>query len=74
MTTKNVFQSDALKQPFDQMVTNAMASQIKLDSTSFNFERDRLRDVLLQGAQAASSGFADEAYFTALRSSINPVV
>lgn len=34
-------------------------------------EHDQLRSLLLQGAQSAPSGFADEAYFAVLRSGIN---
>lgn len=47
---------------------------VKRDSTCCNYERERLRDVLLQGAQSAPSGLADEAYFASLRSSIKPIV
>jgi hypothetical protein len=38
-----------------------------------NQERDLLRNLLVQGAQSAPTGLADEAYFASLRSRINSV-
>lgn len=71
MITTNISQADALKQPFYQMVTKMMVSPVKLDSMCRNYDLGRLRNLLLQGAQSAPSGLADEAYFASLRSDIN---
>lgn len=71
MTSTNISQSKALKRPVDQIVTNAMVSSEKRDASSLNYERDCLRNLLLQGAQSDPTGLADKAYFASLRSGIS---
>ncbi|MDD4911459.1 MAG: type II toxin-antitoxin system ParD family antitoxin [Sideroxydans sp.] len=69
----NISLPDSLKQFVDQQVTTAgygTSSEYVRELIRHDQERTQLRNLLLQGAQSASTGLADEQYFADLRSSI----
>lgn len=69
----NISLPDSLKQFVDQQVTTAgygTSSEYVRELIRHDQERTQLRNLLLQGAQSASTGLADEQYFVDLRSSI----
>lgn len=73
MSTMNISLPDSLKQFVDQQVTTAgygTSSEYVRELIRHDQERTQLRNLLLQGAQSASTGLADEQYFADLRSSI----
>ncbi len=73
MSTMNISLPDSLKQFVDQQVTTAgygTSSEYVRELIRHDQERTQLRNLLLQGAQSASTGLADEQYFVDLRSSI----
>lgn len=73
MTTMNISLPDTLKQFVDQQVATAgygTSSEYVRELIRRDQERSKLRNLLLEGAQSASSGFADEKYFSGLRSGI----
>lgn len=74
MTTMNISLPDTLKQFVDQQVTTAgygSSGEYVRDLIRRDQDRSQLRNLLLQGAQSAPSGLADDAYFATLRSGIN---
>lgn len=73
MSTMNISLPDSLKQFVDQQVSTAgygTSSEYVRELIRHDQERSQLRNLLLQGAQSASTGFADEQYFADLRSNI----
>ena len=73
MTTMNISLPDTLKQFVDTQVATAgygTSSEYVRQLIRRDQEREQLRNVLLQGAQSAPSGLADDAYFASLRSGI----
>lgn len=73
MSTMNISLPDSLKQFADQQVTTAgydTSSEYVRELIRHDQERTQLRNLLLQGAQSASTGLADEHYFADLRSGI----
>lgn len=73
MSTMNISLPDSLKQFVDQQVTTAgygTSSEYVRELIRHDQERTQLRNLLLQGAQSASTGLADEQYFADLRSNI----
>ena len=73
MTTMNISLPDTLKQFVDTQVATAgygTSSEYVRQLIRRDQEREQLRTVLLQGAQSAPSGLADDAYFASLRSGI----
>ncbi|MDD3799882.1 MAG: type II toxin-antitoxin system ParD family antitoxin [Novosphingobium sp.] len=74
MTTMNISLPEALKQFVDQQVAAAgygTASEYVRELIRRDQDRARLRDLLLQGAQAPTTGAADEKYFEKLRADID---
>jgi len=74
MTTMNISLPDTLKQFVDTQVATAgygTSSEYVRQLIRRDQEREQLRGLLLQGAQSAPSGLADDAYFAELRSGIN---
>jgi antitoxin ParD1/3/4 len=74
MTTMNISLPDALKQFVDLQVATAgygTSSEYVRQLIRRDQERDQLRSLLLQGAQSAPTGLADDAYFAELLSGIN---
>jgi antitoxin ParD1/3/4 len=74
MTTMNISLPDTLKQFVDLQVATAgygTSSEYVRQLIRRDQERDQLRSLLLQGAQSAPTGLADESYFASLRSGIN---
>ncbi len=74
MTTMNISLPDSLKQFVDTQVATAgygTSSEYVRQLIRRDQEREQLRGLLLQGAQSAPSGLADDAYFAGLRSGIN---
>jgi antitoxin ParD1/3/4 len=70
MATMNVSLPDSLKAFVDDQVTNAgygTSSEYIRELLRREQDRLRLREILLEGAQARLSGSADEAYFASLR-------
>lgn len=73
MTTMNISLPDALKEFVDRQVAGAgygTASEYVRELIRRDQDRARLRDLLLQGAQAPITGEADEKYFGELRAGI----
>ena len=73
MSTMNISLPDSLKQFVDQQVSTAgygTSSEYVRELIRHDQERTQLRDLLLQGAQSASTGIADEQYFADLRTGI----
>lgn len=73
MTTMNISLPDALKEFVDRQVAGAgygTASEYVRELIRRDQDRARLRDLLLQGAQAPVAGAADEEYFEKLRTDI----
>lgn len=73
MSTMNISLPDSLKQFVDQQVSTAgygTSSEYVRELIRHDQERTQLRNLLLQGAQSASIGLADEQYFAGLRSGI----
>jgi antitoxin ParD1/3/4 len=73
MSTMNISLPDNLKQFVDQQVSTAgygTSSEYVRELIRHDQERTQLRNLLLQGAQSVSTGFADEQYFADLRSGI----
>lgn len=73
MSTMNISLPDSLKQFVDQQVSTAgygTSSEYVRELIRHDQERTQLRNLLLQGAQSASTGLADEQYFADLRSGI----
>lgn len=73
MSTMNISLPDNLKQFVDQQVSTAgygTSSEYVRELIRHDQERTQLRNLLLQGAQSASTGLADKQYFADLRSSI----
>ncbi|MDZ4201152.1 MAG: type II toxin-antitoxin system ParD family antitoxin [Gallionella sp.] len=69
----NISLPDSLKQFVDQQVSTAgygTSSEYVRELIRHDQERTQLRNLLLQGAQSASTGLADEQYFADLRSGI----
>jgi antitoxin ParD1/3/4 len=73
MTTMNISLPDTLKEFVDRQVAGAgygTASEYVRELIRRDQDRARLRDLLLQGAQAPVAGAADEEYFEKLRADI----
>lgn len=73
MSTMNISLPDSLKQYVDQQVSTAgygTSSEYVRELIRHDQERTQLRNLLLQGAQSASIGLADEHYFADLRSNV----
>lgn len=73
MATMNISLPEALKEFVDRKVNGAgygTASEYVRELIRRDQERTRLRDLLLQGAQAPVAGTVDEEYFERLRADI----
>lgn len=73
MSTMNISLPDSLKQFVDQQVSTAgygTSSEYVRELIRHDQERTQLRNLLLQGAQSAPTGLADEQYFADLRSGV----
>ncbi len=73
MPTMNIFLPETLTQLVDQQVTTAgygTSSEYVCELIRRDQDRTQLRNFLLQGAQSAPSGLADEKCFAGLRSGI----
>lgn len=73
MTTMNISLPDTLKEFVDRQVAGSgygTASEYVRELIRRDQDRARLRDLLLQGAQAPVTGAADEEYFEKLRADI----
>lgn len=70
MTTMNVSLPDAMKAFVDEQVTGrgyGTSSEYVRDLIRKDQDRQRLRNLLLEGANAPSTPAVDDAYFDALR-------
>ncbi len=73
MTTMNISLPDSLKDFVDHQVSTAgygTSSEYVRDLIRRDQDRLQLRGLLLDGAQSRPAGFADEDYFTSLRTNI----
>lgn len=73
MATMNISLPEALKEFVDRQVSSAgygTASEYVRELIRHDQERTRLRDLLLQGAQAPVVGTVEEEYFEWLRADI----
>jgi antitoxin ParD1/3/4 len=70
MTTMNVSLPDALKSFIDEQVAKrgyGTSSEYLRELIRADRDRQKLRNMLLDGAASPAEGVADEAYFTGLR-------
>lgn len=70
MTTMNISLPDTLKAFVDQQVSSkayGTSSEYVRELIRRDQDRVKLRDMLLAGAQAETTGVADETYFASLR-------
>lgn len=73
MTTMNVSLPDALKSFVDEQVTKrgyGTSSEYVRDLIRADQDRQKLRNLLLDGAASSVEGPADEAYFVGLRNRV----
>jgi antitoxin ParD1/3/4 len=73
MTTMNISLPDALKEYVDQQVGMSgygTSSEYVRELIRRDQERNRLRNLLLDGAQSPVSGIADAVYFETLRADV----
>jgi antitoxin ParD1/3/4 len=70
MTTMNVSLPDALKSFVDEQVAKrgySTSSEYVRELIRMDQDRQKLRNLLLEGAASPATGTADEAYFSSLR-------
>ena len=76
MTTMNVSLPDALKSFVDEQVEKrgySTSSEYVRELIRADQDRQKLRDLLLDGAASPAEGVADEAYFAGLRNRVRTV-
>jgi antitoxin ParD1/3/4 len=76
MTTMNVSLPDALKSFVDEQVEKrgySTSSEYVRELIRADQDREKLRNLLLEGAASPAEGAADDAYFTSLRNRVRQV-
>ena len=75
MSTMNISLPESLKSFVDEQVTRrgyATSSEYVRELIRIDQDRQRLRDLLLEGAGSSATTAADEAFFNGLRDQVRP--